>query len=257
MVPGAGNPQALNRYAYAVGNPVRYNDPSGHLTEDQIKAYFGVETWEEVLSFFETGGELEGRWGWLETLRRAKLGDEILFFEVSDGLLNSIVFQGILADLEKQLYIQAEGVAVSGIKAGGLGDAYGIVQVYGDECMVYLSTLYAEQRYYHLKIDPSKVDWIGAGLDFAEIIADAVSFGVAGKIPDVMKIARTAGKAVDLSAIAWSWPPFAIGIVTGQSSKDECLGLGLDFADLLSPVPCVFDVVGLSVNLSKGIYRTP
>ncbi len=31
VVPGAGNPQALNRYAYAVGNPVRYNDPSGHF----------------------------------------------------------------------------------------------------------------------------------------------------------------------------------------------------------------------------------
>jgi len=30
VVPGAGNPQALNRYAYVVGNPVRYNDPSGH-----------------------------------------------------------------------------------------------------------------------------------------------------------------------------------------------------------------------------------
>ena len=30
MVPEPGNPQALNRYAYAVGNPVRYNDPSGH-----------------------------------------------------------------------------------------------------------------------------------------------------------------------------------------------------------------------------------
>ncbi len=30
VVPGAGNPQALNRYAYAVGNPLKYTDPSGH-----------------------------------------------------------------------------------------------------------------------------------------------------------------------------------------------------------------------------------
>jgi hypothetical protein len=30
IVPGAGNPQALNRYAYTLGNPLKYTDPSGH-----------------------------------------------------------------------------------------------------------------------------------------------------------------------------------------------------------------------------------
>lgn len=30
IVPEPGNPQALNRYAYALNNPVRYRDPSGH-----------------------------------------------------------------------------------------------------------------------------------------------------------------------------------------------------------------------------------
>jgi hypothetical protein len=30
IVPGAGNPQALNRYAYVLNDPIRYNDPTGH-----------------------------------------------------------------------------------------------------------------------------------------------------------------------------------------------------------------------------------
>ncbi len=30
IVPGAGNPQALNRYSYVLNNPVRYVDPSGN-----------------------------------------------------------------------------------------------------------------------------------------------------------------------------------------------------------------------------------
>jgi len=30
IVPGAGNPQAYNRYAYALNSPLRYTDPSGH-----------------------------------------------------------------------------------------------------------------------------------------------------------------------------------------------------------------------------------
>ena len=29
-MPGAGNPQAFDRYAYVLGNPLRYSDPSGH-----------------------------------------------------------------------------------------------------------------------------------------------------------------------------------------------------------------------------------
>ncbi len=36
LVPGAGHPQALNRYAYTLGNPVRYVDPSGHFSEEQL-----------------------------------------------------------------------------------------------------------------------------------------------------------------------------------------------------------------------------
>jgi len=30
IVPEPGNPQALNRYAYALNNPLRYTDPTGH-----------------------------------------------------------------------------------------------------------------------------------------------------------------------------------------------------------------------------------
>jgi hypothetical protein len=32
VVPGAGKPQALNRYAYVFNNPLKYTDPSGHCS---------------------------------------------------------------------------------------------------------------------------------------------------------------------------------------------------------------------------------
>jgi len=44
LVPSAGNPQSLNRYAYVLNNPVRYTDPSGHcpICLFVLAAYGGV-----------------------------------------------------------------------------------------------------------------------------------------------------------------------------------------------------------------------
>jgi len=89
IVPEPGNPQALNRYAYVKNNPLRYVDPSGHYSKDEIMKAFGVSSWKDVLAFFQKGsGEyLEDRWGWLEILRRGEDGDMILsnpWDEVSD-----------------------------------------------------------------------------------------------------------------------------------------------------------------------------
>lgn len=39
IVPDEKNPQSLNRYAYALGNPVKYTDPSGHVPS-VVNQYF-------------------------------------------------------------------------------------------------------------------------------------------------------------------------------------------------------------------------
>ncbi|MBI5877540.1 MAG: RHS repeat-associated core domain-containing protein [Chloroflexi bacterium] len=48
IVPGAGNPQALNRYSYVLGNPLKYTDPSGHcpgaLAMTQCEGYYGIRS---------------------------------------------------------------------------------------------------------------------------------------------------------------------------------------------------------------------
>jgi len=54
LVPDPGNPQSLNRYSYTLGNPLRYTDPSGHYTQDEIMKYLGLDTWEAVEQYFAT-----------------------------------------------------------------------------------------------------------------------------------------------------------------------------------------------------------
>jgi len=45
IVPGAGNPQAFNRYSYAYNSPLRHTDPSGHvpLPNDILSKLFGLQ----------------------------------------------------------------------------------------------------------------------------------------------------------------------------------------------------------------------
>ena len=46
-MPGYENPQNLNRYAYALNNPVKYNDPSGHWIESAIDiAFIGYDIYQ-------------------------------------------------------------------------------------------------------------------------------------------------------------------------------------------------------------------
>jgi len=36
IVPGAFNPQSLNRFSYTLNNPLRYTDPTGHIFRDLL-----------------------------------------------------------------------------------------------------------------------------------------------------------------------------------------------------------------------------
>ena len=56
IVPGAGNPQALNRYSFVLGNPLKYTDPSGH----DPCAGGGAEGNEVVLNCGAGPGSLPG-----------------------------------------------------------------------------------------------------------------------------------------------------------------------------------------------------
>jgi len=86
--------QSLNRYAYSNNNPLRYTDPTGMFSEDEIMKYYGVKTWDEVLAQFEEGGQYAGQWGWLEVLRNAHLNDSVAFSGADRDRPGHEIFRG-------------------------------------------------------------------------------------------------------------------------------------------------------------------
>jgi RHS repeat-associated protein len=47
LVPDPANPQGFNRFAYGYNNPLRFVDPTGMFTEEEL-VELGVYTWEEI-----------------------------------------------------------------------------------------------------------------------------------------------------------------------------------------------------------------
>ncbi|MCP4536565.1 MAG: RHS repeat-associated core domain-containing protein [Chloroflexi bacterium] len=98
IVPDPGNPQSLNRYSYVLGNPLRYIDPSGHLTEDALRQLLGdnydylINLWRETDPYFYDvifGEELQSG----DFLEASMLEGQLLFQEI-DGVMQVFAHDG-------------------------------------------------------------------------------------------------------------------------------------------------------------------
>jgi len=263
IVSNPANPQSLNRYSYVLNNPLRYTDPTGMSSEDEIMGYLGVGTWEEVLAFFVTGGELEGRWGWLETLRAAELGDVVQFFCDYEGLWPAwlgatVMAEGQFVEQGGQLYIQFGGTLTTASQAAWWGNAFGVRRTSSSSPGMYFGPYYAERTYHHRRFDPSGVDWVGVGLDAVGILADTISHGIGGRATNAAQVARAAEQAgvlINAASLLRSGVPLAVDLAEGDPSLADSIGFGLDVAGIYFPFGP--DMAGIVWGISEGFYFTP
>jgi hypothetical protein len=77
LVPDPTSVWDYNRFGYGRLNPLKYNDPTGHYSDQALMTHFGCETWQCVEANFREGGAYAGLWGWLDVLKGAEDGDYI------------------------------------------------------------------------------------------------------------------------------------------------------------------------------------
>ena len=75
IVPGAGNPQNLNRYAYVGNSPINLVDPTGHFEEGAIITYLLATYKDNWLHYYKTW---KANTSWWQMLLTAQAGD-VLF----------------------------------------------------------------------------------------------------------------------------------------------------------------------------------
>jgi RHS repeat-associated protein len=258
LVPNPQNPQSLNRYSWVVGNPLRFVDPSGHFTEDQIMQHFGVETWEEVLAVFEEGGELAGQWGWLKVLRDADFGATIEF--LSDNLKPGAVLlyftfaervfeecAGGICPISNTLVRQATAFNLWAYGHSGWSPgADGPVHHRYSRSQMWI----ADRKYPVSRINWDKADRTGAVVDVIGIGGD-----VAFLFPGIGQIGWGASEIVEIWDWGRKWHKFEAG--DPWDVVNEVMVQGLQAAKFLPEGGWVGNVLSLAANLMEGWECTP
>jgi hypothetical protein len=168
-------------------------DPTGYFSEEQIKQFFGFsldDPWEEVLKLFEEGGMYEGRWGWLEILRQAEIGDDISIEWIEGAFPDGHTIPGTLTfglDPNGNLILIGDGYYIDAEAAGLFGDEYSLTHytdLSGGFCSPYecrystnFSTSAIHDPYLHRQIEWEEFFNPIAVADLAKMVGGTVFTG--------------------------------------------------------------------------------
>ena len=270
IVPEPGNPQALNRYSYVLNNPLRFSDPTGMFSEDEIMKYLGVSTWDEVLAMIGDGGGMAGAWGYLEVLRQAQLGTPIaMWTDTSNGFsARQPNMAGTFYEQDGALMFSAAFVDWTG--AGGSW-AVGGLSVMTASTLMGTTGQYqvgplgnyiaAGSQFNHVGFDSHKVNWqdVQTGL-WAASSDIGGAMAVAGAVSLDPLLAQF-GALWWVGANAANW--YSLGATVADWQRGDATTVDLSVSvvtTVLGTIPVsglYFDAIGIGYDVSKGLRWTP
>ena len=140
LVPDATNLFDYNRYMYVRGNPLKYTDPSGHYSVDELMQHFGVDSFDALMALFSERGKYAGNSGWYDILRAAQDGDRVTAIYADQSATLQGTFQ---RSKDGRITINMNGQAIDdygfaryggyvvGGKEAGLASDYGMYHLEG------------------------------------------------------------------------------------------------------------------------------
>lgn len=183
LVPDAGVLFDYNRFMYTRGNPLKYTDPTGHYTNDEIMQHFGCSDWACVEGFFQDGGSYAGMWGWLYMLQMAQDGFQVeatTFFGGGRSTLTGKFSRSASGSIGVQLSAVNDWQTDAAMSEFAFGSfAANPSQVFGMYMMNGSDRGYStawNDRHAYLYFDPAQIDYGGlimgvveSGSDFGPI----------------------------------------------------------------------------------------
>jgi hypothetical protein len=242
---------------------LRFVDPTGYYTEEEIMTACGVTTWDEVLALFREGGALEGLWGWLEILRRANDSD-MARFGAFDGMGSGQTSIGALPG-NMGFFSRDDGGHIfvgnrthSEFAAEGRGYIYSLFKESSKGTYTLNYSTRPTEIHFHGRLVSGDSDWQAAWNDAVGITADAVGLFALANIelaPASTVVAGFAlgfGIAFDLgAAIEGFLNVFVAYPVTGRFESGHIL----DMVGLIPGAGLVTDLSSIASNLTGWRYE--
>ncbi len=248
LVPEAGNALDYHRYAYVRFNPLKYTDPSGHYSVEELMQHFGVDSFEALMALFGAGGPYAGNSGWYDILRAAQDGDRITATlpDYQTSISGSFVRTSegrIMIDMGYSHLVPEVEFARFGGRWAGWSPEYGMYHLQGASGERWATAASGTQMLNDIPCNTW--DCVAIGYDLAAIGGNALaSASLAGAAPSggLTLAGIAAGTTMNQTATAAGLAHTYRGLGTGKASRMDALVVSV--TAVLNPFPFIGTVSG-------------